>query len=246
MCITLQDSSLVAFKITADRASNFSNLSYSAHHLGHLHQRWWAWIPQASEEWPDQPGKLQSLKKTAHELFTSSMCLITQTRWFHHDLVTSKPISIGLSWFEAACSEYLHIKLQSDILLWLFWNFIKIKSEMQGAMNSHQHRGEILSGHPNIKVGPPWHSSTGEAQENVQIVVFKVFWAGWEPLWWQSAGSINPLATVKLLVMQRNMHYTVSVLSDTHLDQSQCMLCMQLVSATQVVNIKSWFPLGMH
>lgn len=78
----------------------------------------------------------------------------------------------------------------------------------------------------------------GEVQENIQTVFFKVFWAGWEPLWVQTAGSINPLATVKLLVMQRNMHYTVQML-DAHLHRSQCMLYKQLVNVTQVVNIKS-------
>lgn len=38
----------------------------------------------------------------------------------------------------------------------------------------------------------------------------------------------------------------MQLLLDTHLDQSQCMLCKQLVNATQVVTIKSQFPLGMH
>lgn len=78
-CTALQDSNLATFKIIADRASKFSNLSYLAHHLGHLHQRWWAWIPQASEERPDQPGKLQPLKQTGSELFTSNVRLIALT-----------------------------------------------------------------------------------------------------------------------------------------------------------------------
>lgn len=38
--------------------------------------------------------------------------------------------------------------------------------------------------------------------------------------------------------MQRNMHYTVSIL-DRPLEQSQGMLCKQLANATQVVKINS-------